>query len=267
MNKKFLTSFILNFLFVFILIIFNTLIIKKVSLISVENLIILCIGIVLSIIISKIILTPSITPSSKEKTSKGLRAMLLSFIDEIERMKIDTDTLESTYINSIKLFQSIITDKDTNVIIEKHFRSIVDSEIKRAARYNLKFGILLLKIYSPDTVKKTISIKSVIRELSALSRKILRVVDIIGRYKDGLIYLLPQTDFKGTITAGERILKEIKRQKFIGKDGNPVEIKVNIGVSAFPQQGKSYESLIKSAEKNIQQAELLGGNRVIFGSL
>lgn len=266
MKKNFLSIFVLNLIFILIVVILNT-IIMKLSLIHTENIILLCIGIVFSIVITKIILTLSITRPSKEKNSTNLREKLLSFIDEIEQMKIDTDTLESAYINSIKLFQSVITDKDTNVIIEKHFRSIVDSEIKRAVRYNLKFGILLLKIYSPDTVKESIKIKNVIRELSTLSRKVLRVVDIIGRYENGLIYLLPQTDLKGTITAGERILKEIKNQKFIGKDGNPVEIKINIGVSTFPQHGKSYESLLKSAEKNIQQADMLGGNRVIFGSL
>ncbi len=258
MKKKSLVIFLINIIFILILIFFNTFITKVSSLLSISNLIIFCIGVILSFIVSKIIgyvKTPH--PMKEKDTSQTLREKLLSFIDEIEQMSIDTNTLQSAYINSIKLFQSIITDKDTNTIIERHFRSIVDSEIRRASRYGLKFGILILKIHKPE---KYIDIKNIVKNITTISRKILRIVDIIGRYQDGLIYLLPQTDLNGTIRAGERILEEIKKLnlKEFGK------LKVSIGVSAFPYHGKNYEILIKTAEKNIQQAELLGGDQVIF---
>jgi len=258
MKKKSLVIFLINIIFILILIFFNTFITKVSSLLSISNLIIFCIGVILSFIVSKIIgyvKTPH--PMKEKDTSQTLREKLLSFIDEIEQMSIDTNTLQSAYINSIKLFQSIITDKDTNTIIERHFRSIVDSEIRRASRYGLKFGILILKIHKPE---KYIDIKNIVKNITTISRKILRIVDIIGRYQDGLIYLLPQTDLNGTIRAGERILEEIKKLnlKEFGK------LKVSIGVSAFPYHGKNYEILIKTAEKNIRQAELLGGDQVIF---
>ncbi|GEM_PF-3453792 len=266
MKKLTLLIFVLNMVFVLILLLLNSLFAKTFDFFSLHSFLLLLIGTVVSLILAITLKNFNIEKNApvKEEEPKNLKDKLLIFLDELEKMRVDAGTLQSAYINSLKLFQSIITDPDTNTIIEKHFVKLVDDEIARASRYNLKFGLLILKIFDIDKLAKEVSLKEVIKNISILSKKVLRTVDKVGGYTGGLIYLLPQTNLKGAIRAGERILDSVKNMKAKNKKGEELNIKVSIGVSEYPSHGKNYESLIESAEKNISQAELLGGNQVLF---
>ncbi|MBN1897735.1 MAG: diguanylate cyclase, partial [Spirochaetes bacterium] len=261
MKKKFGFILLFNMMLVVIIIVVNAFLIKSQSFLSLYHLLLLVVGIVFSIILNGILPQEDALSLSKDDKGETLRKKLLNFIMELEKMSIDGETLQTAYINSYRLFQSIITDKNTNVIIERHFRNIVESELERSSRYNIKFGLVVLEIFELEKLKD-VPLDNIIKLLSAISKKILRTVDVVGGYKKGLVFLLPQTDLKGAIRAGERILEDVKKLSVKNKHDQPVELKVCIGVAVFPANGKNYDILLKTAEKNIEQAKLLGGNHV-----
>jgi diguanylate cyclase (GGDEF)-like protein len=255
MNKKYSFVFIFNLIFVILLISIYSISYKEIKFFSLLNLIVFLFGILLSFIIYyNFLKLVKINLNGQQESEQTLKSKLIKYINEIEKMDLNTQELESVYQNSIKLFESIIIDKESGALIEKHFMSIVEDEIKRASRYNLKFGIIILQI------GQAAEIKNILKRLVNILKNVLRAVDVICRYKNGVIILLPQTDFKGTIRTAERIFSEIKDSPSIEKD-----LILNIGVSCFPYNGKNYDVLIKVAEKNVEQSAKLGGNKVIFG--
>lgn len=202
----------------------------------------------------------NITSPNKIEGS-NLKSRVDDLLNVLEQSNVNEILLKQTYLKTIKLFESLIIDKDTNSMIMAHFKTILDNEIKRSARYKSKFSILLVKIDNPSQFKDDIN--KLLKEIKNLSKFLLRDMDIIARYNsETLIFLLPETGIKGANTVGGRMLNllpTINKRKIVNQ-----EVKFSIGISTFPYNGQYHEVLIKNAEKNCSQAEMLGSNQVIF---
>ncbi len=218
----------------------------------------------LSLILNIIIFSfGSKTKIKNLKTHKklNLQNKISDFLKVLESSNINETLLKETYRKTIQLFESLIIEKETNSVIMEHFKNLVDNEIKRSLRYKSKFSLIIIKISNTAHFKEK-SYK-ILKQVKILSKYLLRDMDIIGRYsQDALIFLLPETGIKGANTVGERtlnLLPTVNKQHIV--DG---EIKLSIGISTFPYNGKYYDVLLQNAQKNLTQAEMLGGNQVIF---
>ncbi len=200
----------------------------------------------------------------EEITDNSLKYTLMNIMNEVDKANIDSEILEQVYLNSLKLFETIITDKKTGLIIENHFKNILKNEIARSIRYHLNFGIIIIKIINYKEFKRLkIEKNELLRQIYHTTKSFLRDVDHIGKYGDEIIYLLPQTDFKGTVTVADKLLSVIRDIKFSEEN---IRLDIAIGLSEFPINGKNYDTLLNLAEKNVIKSEHIGGNQVIFNA-
>ncbi len=251
--------FLINFLIILIISILLILTIEKVSVLYV----------LLSLLLLSIIFNLLNTLNPKKKNFKknvyddelNLKHRVSDFLNVLDKGNINETLLKETYKKTILLFESLIIDKETNTLIMNHFKYMLQNELKRSTRYKSKFSLLLIKIHNSDHFNN--NKYRILKEIKTLSKYFLRDMDIIGRYNsDTLIFLLPETGIKGANTVGERILNlvpTINKHQIVDE-----EVKLSIGISTFPYNGKQYEIIIENGEKNVNQAEMLGSNQVIF---
>ncbi len=193
-----------------------------------------------------------------------LKHTLMSLMSEVDKSNVDAEILEQVYTNSLKLFETVITDKKTGLIIENHFKSLLREEALRSARYNLSFGLIAVKVLNFDEFKNSkIDSTEILRQIYLSTKSFLREVDRTGKYGNEIIYLLPQTNFKGTVTVADKLVSVIQDIKLTD---NNKKIDIAIGLSEFPINGKNYETLLNVLEKNVVKSERIGGNQVIFNA-
>ncbi|MHA1344677.1 MAG: GGDEF domain-containing protein [Promethearchaeota archaeon] len=190
-----------------------------------------------------------------------LQNRVSDFINLISMSKIDQNLLKETYVKTMKLFESLVKDHETDALIYEHFKNLTENEILRSARYKSKFSLLLVKINNSSQFGKTLAV--ILKALNALFKNVLRDMDVISRYdKDTFIILLPETGLKGANRAAERLLEQLTVLNNRKLTNYPVEI--SIGISTFPYNGQYYDELLNKCIENLKQAERLGGNQIIF---
>ncbi|MBU1076297.1 MAG: GGDEF domain-containing protein [Spirochaetes bacterium] len=228
-----------------------------------ENIITLSSFLLISFVINILLLVTGkkVISGSGSIDELNLKTRVTDFLNVLDKGNINESLLKETYRKTIRLFESLVIDKETNTIIIEHFKFLVENEIKRSGRYQSKFSLLVIKVNNYAQFKDKTS--GILRELKNLSKFLLRDMDVVGRYSnESIIFLLPETGIKGAHTVGGRVLKllpTINKQKIVDQ-----EVQLSIGISTFPYNGKYYDVLIQNAEKNLTQAEMLGGNQVIF---
>ncbi|MBU1077116.1 MAG: GGDEF domain-containing protein [Spirochaetes bacterium] len=189
------------------------------------------------------------------------------FIDEqLNFLKIIGTQLSITLKNIAlveRLKKTSITDPLTNAYNYRYLVSYISKEIKRSERFDQKFSLLLFDI---DDFKK-INDKyghqkgdEVLTKLIKYLRGISREIDVISRYGgDEFIIVASNTDKENAVKFGKKILMFLPAVQY--KDGNK-KIKISMGISTFPDDGKEIPELIKAADRKLYQAKRAGKHRV-----
>ena len=133
---------------------------------------------------------------------------------------------------------------------EPYFRQALQHEVLRAKRYPQQFALLLVE---PDgaTERSDADMAAAMEELVAVTRRSVRLVDIVGRlgrWRLGL--LLPQTGRTATVVA-ERLC-----QRAISG------FTLSVGLAVFPNDGEDDAALDQRAIQALSKAQQNGGNQV-----
>lgn len=153
-----------------------------------------------------------------------------------------------------------LTDPLTNLPNRRHFDIMIDNELKRSKRYNRVLSLILIDL---DNFKQFndrkghIAGDKVLSGHSAIMQSAIRDIDFICRYGgDEFVVVLPETDESFAKGVGERIRKKIR------KESKTPNITLSIGVSSYPGDGETKESLINASDKACYTAKGDGGNCV-----
>lgn len=143
--------------------------------------------------------------------------------------------------------QLSITDPLTGLANYRRLMEVLDSEIKRCARTERSFGVLLLDL---DELKKINDAHGHLVGSRALCRlaDVLRVqcreIDIAARYGgDEFVLVLPETGSEAARRVAKRISEQLKH------DGEEPTISVSTGSAIFPQDGRTAYELLKTADR------------------
>jgi diguanylate cyclase (GGDEF)-like protein len=104
----------------------------------------------------------------------------------------------------------------------------------------------------------------VLKGITGVVKKCIRDVDIFCRYGgEEFVVILPQTPQSEVSQIGERIRQQIQLANF-GGGGNIPELKVtvSVGVTSFPENGKSQDELLSVADHALYRAKGAGKNMV-----
>ncbi|MBI5866857.1 MAG: diguanylate cyclase [candidate division Zixibacteria bacterium] len=160
-----------------------------------------------------------------------------------------------------------IIDELTGVYNYRYFRGRLEDEKRRAMRYTQSLALIMVDIdwfkhLNDQCGHETGNVA--LRGLAQVVASCIRDVDILARYGgEEFIVILPQTSYAEAITIGERIRRRVEQTDF-GPDqrGRPLKMTVSIGITSFPENGRSSEDLVETVDKALYRAKGEGRNTV-----
>lgn len=159
-----------------------------------------------------------------------------------------------------------IIDGLTGAYNYRYFIRKLQEEKRRASRYDLPLSLIMVDIDWFKKLNDTYGHEAGNHVLQVLAKVIagcIRDVDIFARYGgEEFAVILPQTAGQEALVIGERIRERVEQAVIdTGKTGQ-LRITVSVGVSSYPENGKSQEELVSIADKALYQAKGEGRNHV-----
>jgi diguanylate cyclase (GGDEF)-like protein len=159
-----------------------------------------------------------------------------------------------------------IIDELTETYNYRYFVQKLQEEKKRAYRYNLQLSLIMVDI---DWFKKINDSYGhevgnvVLKELSDVIKGCIRDVDIFCRYGgEEFVVILPQTPQVEASRIGERIRERVEQMVVDAGNERRLKITVSVGVTSYPENGKSHEDLVSIADQALYRAKGAGKNSV-----
>jgi diguanylate cyclase (GGDEF)-like protein len=159
-----------------------------------------------------------------------------------------------------------IIDELTGAYNYRYFVQKFQEEKKRAVRYDLPLSVIMVDI---DWFKKLNDSYGhevgniVLKSLAQTIKKCVRDVDIFSRYGgEEFVVILPQTPQAEAFHIGGRIREQVEKTLIDTGPAGKLKITVSVGVSSYPENGKSEEELVSIADQAMYQAKGSGKNLV-----
>ncbi len=163
----------------------------------------------------------------------------------------------------LKIYSSI--DKLTGAYIRKHFEKVFREKLEVAKEANQTFSIIMADIDHFKNVNDTYGHQRgdlVLAEVGRVVKDNIRSTDYFGRYGgEEFIILLPNTDKQDAFLVAEKIRERFKKANLLGED---VELTISCGISSFPKDGISKETIIEKADRALYTAKEKGRNKTII---
>jgi len=163
-----------------------------------------------------------------------------------------------------------IIDSLTNVFNRRYYLKRFKEELERSIKFKHTFSCLMVDIdyfkSFNDRYGHLVG-DAILREISRTIQETIRQIDLLGRYGgEEFSVILSETDKDAAKPAAERIRKAIE-EKHIKVYDEELKVTVSIGISTYPKDGKSIESLIDNADSALYLAKQQGRNRVcLYGA-
>ncbi|MFZ1947535.1 MAG: GGDEF domain-containing protein [bacterium] len=149
-----------------------------------------------------------------------------------------------------------------------NYRFLVDAlrkEIGIAVRFKDLFSLIMIDV---DGLKEYNDVhghlrgSEVIRRIARLALSRIRAIDMLCKYGgDEFVVLLPRTPKAGAALVAERLRDLIEKHRFPGEETTG-KITASFGIAAYPEDGRTVEGLIDSADKALYRAKRNGRNLV-----
>lgn len=167
-----------------------------------------------------------------------------------------------------RLKELSLKDTHTDLYNYRYLMERLTSEVQRARRYIFPLSVIMLDIdyfKAINDVYGHIYGDIILKEFAHYLKNFARNVDIVTRYGgEEFVIVLPDTNKKGVITFGERLLDALGKHLF-DPEGKSIKLKVSIGIASFPEDGGdtgTVSGIIDSADKALRNAKEMGGNRL-----
>ncbi len=157
-------------------------------------------------------------------------------------------------------------DPLTKSLTRRHFFSIAESEFLRFRRYRRELSMLVMDADHFKVINDTYGHYAgdlVLRNLSLVTMEQKRAQDTFGRLggeEFGL--LLPETNLEQAKIVAERIQRAWQQTPCI-VDDKVIHSTVSIGVAQAGLQDKSFEDILRRADRMMYKAKEAGRNRVV----
>lgn len=156
-------------------------------------------------------------------------------------------------------------DPLTGLYNRTFFFAAVDREIARSARSGRGFCLLMMDL---DELKQINDRHGhffgdrVLRGVGEVIQSGGRRIDTAARYGgDEFVVLLPETDPTGAFVLAEKIRQEVAELRVL-VGGSDIRPSVSVGVVSFPEDGRTSDELMITADRSMYRSKRAGKNRV-----
>ena len=161
-----------------------------------------------------------------------------------------------------------IYDPLTHLYSYHFFYDRLEKEFARSERFNHHLSLFILDIDHLSRINTSFGHRigdKVLTMFAQLLNNTIRSIDYAGRFGgDEFAIVMLETKKRDAMYLGERIRR--KMESFIFDDPELADVQVTacIGLSSFPDDGKTLEELVKKAEKALSQAKASGTNNFAY---
>ncbi len=196
--------------------------------------------------------------SAVAKCGQDLSEVNVQLRDEIkERKNLETELSESLLAEEEARRRSL-HDEVTGLPNRALLRDRLEHALAQAKRHSLSLSLLFIDL---DDFKKVNDAHShevgdkVLRAIAERLRSSVRADDTVGRHGgDEFVYLALDLEKE---TLAENIAKKIRNTiaETCEIEGVPFTVKASIGIATYPQDGRTTEELLQSADKAMYKAK------------
>ena len=166
-------------------------------------------------------------------------------------------------IDNAKLYELATKDGLTKLYIYRHFYTLLETEMKRSARYNHEVTLLMMDIDNFKSINDTYGHPvgdQVLREIANSISTTIRKIDIASRYGgEEFTVILPETNSNDAKVIAERLRRNISEIRIRVKD-EIITPTISIGMSEYPSCALDEQTLIELADVALYNAKNNGKN-------
>ena len=161
---------------------------------------------------------------------------------------------------------SLLADPLTGVFTRTYLNTRLQEEIQRALRYSQTFSLLLVDLDYFKSINDAFGHlygDRVMIEFAARLRAAVRSSDLVFRYGgDEFVILMPNTATASAVVMADRLLQRTRSLPF----GNspPVTLTMSCGISSFPADGQTAETLFEVADQRHYLAKRQGRDCLVI---
>jgi diguanylate cyclase (GGDEF)-like protein len=157
-----------------------------------------------------------------------------------------------------------VTDGLTGLYNHRYFQEQMQTELRRAQRYDLNFSVIMVDIDNFKTINDTyghLAGDELLKKIAVHLKQVTRDTDTVARYGgDEFVILLPETVKNDSLIVAERIRSQLQESKIAGN----IQVEVSIGIAAYPDDGVYSKDIVSKADSALYKAKEEGRNRVIM---
>jgi diguanylate cyclase (GGDEF)-like protein len=173
------------------------------------------------------------------------------------------------WFNRLDKTQALLYKDDLTGLFNIRYLDIaLDSEIRRASRFQTAFSLLFIDLDNFKSVNDQyghLTGSSVLKQLADVLRNAAREVDSVTRYGgDEFIIILLGANSTTGLLAGERIRRIIEKNPFEVEVGHTISLTASIGVATYPEHATSKSELLSLADRNMYEGKRGGKNKVVI---
>jgi diguanylate cyclase (GGDEF)-like protein len=158
------------------------------------------------------------------------------------------------------------TDALTGLRTRRYAQEVLSIEFLRARRYDLPLSLGMADLDYFKQVNDTYGHPAgdtVLRGVSSLLLSQLRATDVAGRYGgEEVVLILAQSELYGARLLAERWRQAVEAAHFDSPEGDPIEVRISIGLAGFDPSMKSPDDLVAAADAALYRAKAGGRNRI-----
>jgi diguanylate cyclase (GGDEF)-like protein len=162
------------------------------------------------------------------------------------------------------------SDAMTGLKNYRAFRSHLDEEMRRAARYKHSISLLLLDIDFFKQVNDRYGHQMgdrILAHIGSVIRASVRDTDLPARYGgEEFVVLCPETGAADASVVAERIRAAVQNTPFLDGQEGPLPITISIGSATYPTDAEDEATLIHHADAALYRAKHAGRNCVVLAS-
>ncbi len=177
------------------------------------------------------------------------------------------DEMEARFHKTVQ--QRIHFDPLTSLLTKDSCDLAITSELTRCEQRHFPLAVLMMDIDFFRNVNERYGHQGgswILSELGSLFENNLRGFDLVGRFGgEEFMAGLPEASLDDAMDVAERIRRSVEDQVFPW-NGDKIRITISIGVSVFPEDGRTLKDLVAAADKALYRSKHTGRNRVTAAS-